>query len=298
MGDKDDKYVARPVEMPLDDEFFERPFFAYGIFKKGQLAYSRISDFVENVEPDDVHREMHIRDGVPVIKNEYSSRISRGEKIHFFDDGKYEAYEIISNTQLGNVYEWDTIDIGRETFNVLVTKKFKGTFLNVDKNNNYQDYYDGKEDIFFFKASCFIKKELESMTYDDNTIFKIQMYYMLLWSAIERYCVLKYDVCDNQSGYLWDLSQDEIFQDALDFVNPKDRKAITSAKNATNSYFNKAKPNFIVNFYYTIRCNVAHRGKEEDNNFDALIDSLWDTLRIFEYIIEKTFGKKISCDDE
>ena len=291
MGKRHKNYEPMPVEMPVnDEEFFDRPFFAYGIFQKGQLAYSKINDFVDYVEPADVNREMHIRDGVPVIKNEYSDYISKGEMIYFLDDGKFDAYNVISDTQLGNVYKWDTIDIGDETFNILVTEDLDGTFLNVYKNGHYKDYFDGSEDLFFSKVSEFIHNELEEIDYDDDcTIFRIQMYYMLLWSAIERYCVLKYDVSHSQQGYLNDLSRDEIFQEALEAVNPKNRDGIYSARNATELYFNKSRPNYIVNYYYTIRSNVAHRGKEPENNFEALIDSLNDMLDIFDYVIEKTF---------
>ena len=291
MSDNNRDYDPRPVELPSDDsEFFDRPFFAYGIFQKGQLAYSKIADCIETVERDGIHREMHIRDGVPVIKNEISDKITKGDKIHFIDGRKEDAYEIISNTQLGNVYEWDTVYIDDETFNILVTQKLSGTFLNVDNNQNYQDYFDGSKDPFFSKVVKFINNELENRDPDECDIFKFQMYYMLLWSAIERYCVLKYDVSKNQGEYLKALSDDELFKEALDVVNPKNRDKIYSAKNASHLYFNKNMPNFIVNYYYTIRSNVAHRGKEPENNFEALEDSLNDLLKIFDYIIKKTFG--------
>ena len=284
-------YDPVPVEMPVEDEmFFDRPFFAYGIFKKGQIAHSKISDCVDHVEPDVVHREMRIRDGIPVIKNKYSERIAKGEKIHFIEERKYDAYETISKTQLGNVYEWDTIEIGREEFNVLATQKIKGTFMNVDKDGHYRDFFDGNDDFFFSHVSDFIRKELEGLDNDDDcNIFRIQMYYVLLWSAMDRYCVLKYDVSKSQSGYLRQLSRDRIFKEALDTVDPEWRGEIHSARNASPLYFNKDRPNFIVNYFYTIRSNVAHRGKEPENKFDALIDSLNDMLDIFDYVIEKTF---------
>lgn len=291
MSSNNENYDPIPVELPSDDsEFFDRPFFAYGIFQKGQLAYSKIADCIETVERDGIPREMHIRDGVPVIKNEHNDKITKGDKIHFLDGRKDDAYEIISKTQLGNVYKWDIIDIGDDTFNILVTEKLNGTFLNVDNNQNYQDYFDGSKDPFFSKVVEFINHELENRDPNEYDIFKFQMYYMLLWSAIERYCVLKYDVSKKQGDYLKALSDDELFKEALNFVNPKNRDEIYSANNASYLYFNKNRPNFIVNYYYTIRCNVAHRGKEPQNNFEALEDSLNDLLKIFDYIIKKTFG--------
>jgi hypothetical protein len=61
------------------------------------LAYSKIADCIETVERDGIHREMHIRDGVPVIKNEISDKITKGDKIHFLDGRKEDAYEIIQD---------------------------------------------------------------------------------------------------------------------------------------------------------------------------------------------------------
>ena len=286
----DSRYDPVPVEIPDDELFYDRPYFAYGIFKKGQLAYSKIADCVENVEPGEVPYKMNIRDGVPAIKKEYSDCNTIGDKIYFTDDKKVEAYKIISDTQLGNIYKWDTTDIDGETFNILMTENLNGTFVSFDKNNEYLGDFDGKNDPFFFKVPQFIREELDKIDYEDEcAIFKIQMYYMLIWSAIDRYCALKYDVSKNQGDYLKALSKDTVFQQALYSINPEPRGSIHSARNATPLYFNINRPNFIVNFYYTIRSNVAHRGKEDGNKIDDLEKSLRDVLNIFDKMIENTF---------
>ena len=59
------------------------------------------------------------------------------------------------------------------------------------------------------------------------------------------------------------------------------------------SRYNPDLKYYIVNFYYTIRSNVVHRGKEAGNRIDELENSLDDLLNIFDYMIEKTFA-----DDE
>lgn len=282
-------YKLRPMEIPLNDEFYERPFFAYGIFKKGQLAYSKISDCVDNVIPDEIPRKMYIRDGVPVISSEDDVNFTtKGDKIYFTDS--YEAYGIISKTQPGNIYEWDTVLIDDVLFNVIVTDNFKGCYPNRDKNRNYLDIYDGRKDPFFFKATKFIRNELKALDFEDDcSIFRIQMYYMLLWSAIDRYCSLKYDVSNYQGDYLDNLADDELFNEAFNIVDPRGRKAIHSSRNASPLYFNRKRPNFIVNHYYTIRCNVVHRGKDPENNMSSLIESLMDLLDIFDLMIRKAF---------
>ena len=290
MSENEDEYKLRPTEIPLDDElFYERPFFAYGIFKEGQLAHSKISDYVDKVIPDEIPKKMHMRDGVPVIPYEDDDNlITKGDKIYFKDP--CEAYEIISRTQPGNIYKWDVVFIDDVPFNVLVARNLKGCHPSRDKDGNYLDSYDGRNDPFFCKATKFIVNEMKQLDLeDDYSIFKIQMYYMLLWSAIDRYCTLKYDVHEDQGNYLKELANDELFDEAFQFIQPRGRDAIYSSKNASPFYFNRSRPNYIVNHYYTIRCNVVHRGKDPENNMSSLIESLYDLLKIFQYMIGKTF---------
>lgn len=286
----DDRYDPKPVEVPDDESFYERPLFAYGIFKKGQLAYSKIADCVEDVANDEVPFKMHIRDGVPVIKKEHSSFTTMGHRIYFADGKEEEAYSIISNTLFGNYYKWDTVDIGGETFNVLTTDDLDGTFVDVDENKNYNGDYDGRNDPFFFKVPKFIRNELKKMDLEDEySAFRMQMYYMLLWTAVDRYCTLKYDVSKSQNYFLNALSQDEVFINAFYGIGPQKRDPIHSARNASRLFFNRARTKFVLNFYYTVRCNVVHRGKESENNIETLITSLNDMLEVFDRMIEYTF---------
>lgn len=289
MTNRNNDYLLRPVEIPCDDEFYDRPFFAYGIFKKGQLAHSKISNCIDNINPDEIPYELYIRDGYPLIKKELSQNITKGEKIRFAQN-RICAYRRISDTMPGNIYKWDTIVVHGETFNVLVTDELEGTFKNVDDNGEYLDYYDGHNDPFFYKVPEFIVNELKNLEFnDESVIFKIQMYYILLWSAIERYSKLKYDVSNREKDYLNALVNDKIYQEAFMIDNPKSRGPIHSAQNAKEYIFNKNDQNYIINYYYTLRCNVAHRGKELRNNSLLLRRSLNDLLNIFEEMIAITF---------
>lgn len=205
----DDRYRLRPVELPDDESFYQRPFFAYGIFKEGQLAHAKIKDCIERIETDDIHRMMHIRDGMPVITGEDDTEhLTKGDKI-FFNDKYKKAYEVISSIQPGNIYKWGTVDIDDEPFNVLITDDIQGTFVNVDKDKKYVDDFDGYDDPFFSRVPSFIHDELAKIDYDDeDSIFRFQMLYTLLWSAIDRYCTLKYEVSNRQNDYLKSLSED------------------------------------------------------------------------------------------
>lgn len=285
-GNKD--FRVRPVEIPCDDEFYERAFFAYGIFKKGQLAHSKIVDCVESIVPGDVSYELHIRDGYPLVKKQRSDKITKGEKIRF--NQRVCAYQRISKTLPGNIYSWDTDVVGGETVNILVTDDLEGTFVNVDDNGYYLDSYDWQNDPFFKKVPDFIKIELKNLDYEDESvIFRIQMYYTLLWSCIERYSKLKYDVSNKERDYLNALANDEVYKIAFSTVDPENRDPVHAANNAIEYIFDKRNPNKIINYYYTIRCNVAHRGKELRNNISALKRSLEDLVEIFDLMIDLTF---------
>ena len=285
-GNKD--YRVRPVEIPCDDEFYKRPFFAYGIFKKGQLAHSKIADCVESIAQGDVPYELHIRDGYPLVKKESCEKTTKGEKITFTQ--KICAYQRISRTLPGNIYSWDTDVVGGETVNILVTDDLDGTFVNVDDNGYYLYSYDWQNDPFFKKVPDFICNELKNLDYEDESvIFRIQMYYILLWSCIERYSKLKYDVSNRERDYLNALANDDVYKIAFSTVDPENRDSVHAANNAIEYIFDKSNPKKIIDYYYTIRCNVAHRGKELRNNISALKRSLDDLIEIFDWMIKLTF---------
>lgn len=117
------------------------------------------------------------------------------------------------------------------------------------------------------------------------------MHYMLLWTAIERYCVFKYDVSKNQGDYLDSFAEDPLFEEAFSKANFGKRDSVYSVLTTSPFYFDIDRNNFIVNHYFTIRCNVAHRGKDDNNDFTTLITSLYELLDIFDEIIDNSFEK-------
>ena len=112
---------------------------------------------------------------------------------------------------------------------------------------------------------------------------------MLLWSAIDRYCSLKYDVTNRQGDYLEALSEDYIFINALDNTHIRKGRPIFSAKNLLYYKLDKNNPKFCVNYYYTIRSNVVHREKDKKVKIGELYSSLVGLLEIFEKMIDETF---------
>ena len=107
---KDKKFDKKPV--------FNLPFFAYGIFKPGQIAYSKIGDLDFALKEASVNYPMKQRDGVPILLKKENEMYKTKGCLYDFSDGK-KAYDIICQTMPPALYQWGTIDVEGEKANVL-----------------------------------------------------------------------------------------------------------------------------------------------------------------------------------
>ena len=81
------------------------PFFAYGVLKPGEIAYSRIKDLIYEKNEACVNYSMKHRDGVPIlIPKEDKWAKTCGYVFNFNDNRK--AYEVICQTISKNLYRW------------------------------------------------------------------------------------------------------------------------------------------------------------------------------------------------
>ena len=70
------------------------PFFAYGLFKPGQLCYFRIKKLIESKNYTEVNGILKERDGIPLLILSDHSRI-KGVLMQFTNGKEIEAYERI-----------------------------------------------------------------------------------------------------------------------------------------------------------------------------------------------------------
>ena len=271
------------------------PFFAYGIFKKNQLAYSKIEEYVEG-EPQEckVNYEMLIRDGVPILTKKIDSKYkASGHLIKFKDDEQDEAYDVISQTESKKLYKWDVIDVKGEKANVLLGKYVDKGSSEFEIYNSKVKNYNGKYDPFFNETMKLIEEFKENASGGDvRYLLELQMHYLLLWAAIERYCDLKYGkekISENLKEF---AEKEEAVINSIENLNLDRYKSNTvfSAKDLRNYELNSKKPLDSLRFFYTIRCNVVHRGKilmDADNVL--LRNSLEDLYEIFKNVLDDTF---------
>ena len=126
----------------------------------------------------------------------------------------------------------------------------------------------------------------------EEGFFKLQMNYMLLWSAIDRYCKLKYNRGSEHDNRL-ELAYEDNFIDALRKIDDtREYRPIFSTDDLIRRSFDVSNPKYCINYYYTLRCNIVHRGKTSIRDLRLLKKATADLLEIFEYILDETFGEK------
>ena len=253
-------YVGSPEDMAL-------PFFTYGFFKPGQLAYHRIEGYVDG-EPsaEKIRHEMRYRDAIVFIVSEESEEYQTSGYLIEFSNPQ-EAYEEIGNSIPEDLYKWKEIKVKDGYANALVGCKEKCGFIdNYDHNPSPYDY---RRDPFFNDALSLIKDTMKEFEDKDITnlrdFFKLQMHYMLLWSVIERFCTLSYgyfSIGPNKDKF----AKEKSFKNKLKTIERDDE--IYSSDKIKKKFINPRKWQSIF-YYYTIRCNVVHKGKNvgvEDMN--------------------------------
>ena len=281
-----------PVEPPDD---INKPFFAYGVFKEGQIAHSKIKHYVDHIDYDVevLNCKMMIRDGIPLIAPIYSDDYDiKGQIIYFNQGDEVDAYNAISATEPKDLYEWGNITVEGIEANVLYgVNPDQGAYLYETDNGEYIDTFDGSQDPFFSEMLDFLEKERDNLKYDDYYIFRCQMIYMSLWSAIDRYCTLKYDSVNYQADNIRTLSADPVFIESINESNLPYRNPIYSTKDATDWKWQNS-PYSKLYYYYVLRNNIIHRGKDRKTNIGVLGLCLKELLGIFRKVVNKTFKKE------
>ena len=138
-----------------------------------------------------------IRDGIPLLEPG-GNNTTFGALVYFRPADAALAYQRISEIEPDEQYYWGEIDATyrtshrdlAETANALIGRKpQRGSrgFEGVD--------WDGRDDPLFNEGLDVIEETLNKNRefHDDlKRLFRLQMAYLLLWSAIERYAGLRY----------------------------------------------------------------------------------------------------------
>lgn len=278
----------RTLKDPLNTNL---PFFAYSIFKPEQIAYSKIKKYVSYYKNIEINYKMKLRDGVPILINKENEKYStKGFLITFKDLNHEDAYNTINKTMSNKLYEWQTITIDENEVNVLIGLEPENGSMDI-LNYNEQNNFDGKNDPLFKEGIEIIENNLKSNENSCETIenfFQIQMNYMLLWSAIERFSSLKYNKRTKRENN-YEFAKEKAFKNGIKEFKKKNRKCVYSNEDLRKYCFNHENPKYAINYYYTLRCNVVHRGKTGIMDYMMLKEATNELLKIFKNILNDAF---------
>ena len=263
------------------------PFFAYGIFKPDQLCFFRIKELTKKIIEGVVDGILKERDGIPLlIKSNYFK--IRGYLIYFYSGKENDAYHHIIEIEPDEVYQWDEVKVNdRIVANVLLGKKEQRGSSDLE----YFEEWDGKSDPFFKQGL----EEVEVILRDNpdfdrgyRSLFRIQMAYTLLWSAIERYAGLRYHLGKKVNEKVFRIAEEKCFIDSLK-RNVISVREVFSATDLEKYALDPNDPGQSIRYYYQVRSNVVHRGKAVTRDFDIVKLSLKELLAIFRDLLNEAF---------
>ena len=283
---KRERYLNSPDDINL-------PFFAYGIFKPGQLAYSIIENHIETKIYKEIPYKLFERDGIPFLDiKEMSEKekknpdipMAKGYLIDFKEEHRQQAYDDISGIEPRKYYRW--LNNKNRSFNVLVGKNPTKSNPRLVEDGNY----NAKQDVYFTRALALITDEMKKykVSTEFEDFFKLQRNYILLWAAIERYNSLKYGE-GNKTENNNKLAKEPFYKRAFEKYVTEKREIFRTDKLKTPIKLDPSEPEKSMNYYYAVRSNVVHRGKSViETDEITLRKSLLELLNIFQDVLEET----------
>lgn len=262
------------------------PFFAYGVFRPGELAFLQIKEFVSHCSPTSINGSLRIRDGLPIASLEESGDI-RGDLIRFKPGSEASAYQRITELEPEKQYRWQEFRIGAETVNLLAGVSPK-------KGSIYPDYeWDGLKDPLFTSALEVVEETLElNRTCDGSDLkplFRLEMAYMLLWTAIERYASLRYHLRDRATQKVFQIASELAFRSALAATVGEPRSVQRADDPTKKCTLDSGNPDKSMAYYYQVRSNLVHRGKGMFEDHRRILMSLEELLTIFRVTLNAAF---------
>lgn len=209
------KNVIHNMDLPND---INKPFFSYGIFRPGEIAFHLISEFVdfEQIAEKTIEGSLKLRDGI-VIFDKGSDPVV-GYLLFFKKGMEQDAYQRIINMEPGKIYMWNQDQSKyRHEFNILFGKK-SGKGIDDKKSDTKLKVWESRFDSSwndpfilngFKMLEYFSSEELklnhsnesikwaEEFLWEEEFLFnkflKFQMLYLFLCSILERIIFLNGD---------------------------------------------------------------------------------------------------------
>src|SRR6185437_10953488 len=272
--------LADTMHRPVDTE---RPFFAYGIFRPGQLGFFQLKQLVSKIQASQVVGSLLLRDGLPIIDPKGAGHVNGAMLSFTTSKAAKEAYDRISALEPDKHYRWGEDHISGVSVNVLFGRSpRKGSVPCED------DEWDGWEDPLFRSALDVVDETLQSQKqfeWDLRPLFRLQMAYLLLWSVIERYVSLRYHFGNKVMEKVNHLACESAFGLGLKRYVTERRDVHRADRPDQKVVLDPESPEKALAFYYQIRSNITHRGKDVGRDHERILNSLCELLSIFRDVL-------------
>jgi len=271
------------------------PFFAYGLFRPGQLGFLRLKPHVARSQSTwEMSGSMLDRDRLPLYEPSGSGTV-QGALISFRGGAQNEAYSAVTAIEPAKQYRWDEQEArfgdARQVANVLIARFPRKGTVPMDGE------WDGRRDPLFTSALQVVRETLslyERFEWDLKPLFHVEMAYLLLWAAIERYASLRYHLGIDATAKVMEIASEPAFKSALSTL-PKPPLDVTMevfrVDDPQARYRLKPdNPRESLSFYYQIRNNATHRGKAVAKDFDLVKTAANQLLQVFEQVLNTAFS--------
>ena len=258
------------------------PFFSYGLFRPGQLAFFQVRELVSRfADPKQIVGRLLLRDGLPIIDPEGHGSVP-GALLTFLPERSAEAYSRICRMEPDNHYRWLERQVEGTSANVLVGRyPTKGS-------EPCDAEWNGWADPLFKAALDVVEETLNSQKFDWGLkpLFRLQMAYLLLWSSIERYVSLRYHLGTDVARKVDQLASEPAFASSLLRRVGECRQVYRADRPHQKVVLDPQQPGSALKYFYQLRSNLTHRGKGVVKDYGRINDALAALLPIFRDVLE------------
>lgn len=288
--------VAHASALPKNPDL---RFFAYGIFRRDELGYRRIREYVSESRDraeqwQYVKGRLIIDDGMPILTGLDSKRIE-GHVIDFTESASVDAYAEIASAEPMTHYSWtktETLD-GRSVNTLQINPSVDYEMEVIERKTCHSTPWITRS--YFKKGLSVVQETFEEnkQLQDQYHFFRLQMGYLLLWSLIERYVSLRWahPWHRNYEAREKFAKNDQNFQQGFGDIfidghasNYRPLHESRDPGNFSTRISDPSDPWSVVNYLYRIRNNITHQGKGELTADGELlcraIQDLYQTFRI------------------
>lgn len=212
--------------------------------------------------------------------------------MQFVDGAAKQAYEVIGSIEPDKLYRWEVQDVRKgdqqQKANLLFGRKPRRGSHPFEGSD-----WDGRKEPLFDAALEVVRATLDQnrqFEWDLKPIFRLQMAYTLLWSAIERYAAFKYHLGERATEKVNQLASEPEFISGLHEVVKRSREVFRTDDPDKKAKLDPANPEKSLAYYYQIRSNIVHRGKAAVKDHDALVESLSELLELFRRVLKAEFS--------